>query len=94
VKVSFENTSTPFMTNWARLGPFLTSFARNKLSRFLEQRINEVVWAHTDGFIMKSELKTDIAFDSTKLHSLKYEGMREHMKIDNMRPSGLKDFIL
>ena len=90
-QITFSNDSKPFVTNWARLGCFLTSFARNKLSAFLEPRFDDVVWVHTDGFMLKNKLVTDYEF-SNDLHAMKYEGHITDIKIKNMRPFGLHDF--
>ena len=91
IKVSFLSSKKPFVTNWARVGCFLTSFARNKISSFLESRFEDVVWVHTDGFVLKKELITENEFDN-ELKCLKYEGYNNFISVKNMRPVGLHDF--
>ena len=92
-KISFSSSKKPFVTNWGRVGCFLTSFARNKISSFLESRFEDVVWVHTDGFVLTKELITDKQFEN-ELHAIKYEGHHPNISISNMRPSGMKDFII
>ncbi len=92
-KVSFISSKKPFVTSWARIGCFLTSFCRNKLSSFLDSRCDDVIWVHTDGWLMKKKLETDNEFEN-ELKCLKYEGFNANISIFNMRPSGMKDFII
>lgn len=94
ITVTYEDSGKPFLCNWARIGTFLTSMARNKLAKFLDPILDDVVWAHTDGFILKKKLTTEKEFCSDKLHGLKYEGVNEHFVVHNMRCNGLKDFVL
>ena len=45
-----------FKTNWARLGAFLTSYVRFKMSDIISSNfdLNDVIRIHTDGVIVKN----------------------------------------
>lgn len=64
--VKLKSRKGTFKTNFARLGPFLTSLARNRISRTIEPHLNNIVRVHTDGFMSNKplfnhdELSTDI----------------------------------
>ena len=83
-QINYGDTGNVYVYNWARLGTFLTSMARNKLAKFLLPRKDDVVYCHTDGFILKNKLETDREF-TNDLHGLKYEGHNKNIKIINMR---------
>lgn len=55
VNVHFVWRNKQFKTNYARIGPFLTSCARSKLHYAVKDYINDIVHIHTDGFILKGD---------------------------------------
>ena len=59
------------MYDYARLGPFLLAYGRKKLLETISPFIENIKWAHTDGFILnkKVDIKT-----GNNLGELKYEG--------------------
>lgn len=65
----FDNADL-FVTNFARIGPFLMSKAKSDLSTVLEPFVENCVWIHTDGFILteKPNIKT-----GNKIGDLVYE---------------------
>jgi hypothetical protein len=83
-QMNYDDTLEPYVYNWARLHSPLTAMSRNKMAKFLWRQKDEVVYCNTDGFILKSPLKTDIPF-SDDLHGLRYEGMNPHIDIVNCR---------
>lgn len=83
-QIEYGDTGDVFVYNWARIGTFLTSMARNKLAKFLLPRKDDVVYCHTDGVLLKCPLQTDREF-SNELHGLKYEGYNKNIKITNVR---------
>ena len=83
-QIEYGDTGDVFVYSWARVGTFLTSMARNKMAKFLLPNIHDVVYCHTDGFILKSKLKTDKEF-SNELHGLKYEGYNANIVIVNAK---------
>ena len=40
-----------FLTNYARMGPFLTSYCRYNMAKLLNDNVKSIVRIHTDGFI-------------------------------------------
>jgi hypothetical protein len=69
-----------YVTNWARIGPFLTSRGRQEITKYMSSHIGSVRWIHTDGFITSEKL--DIETGST-MGQLKYEGKCENVQIIN-----------
>jgi len=83
-QIGYGDTGNVFVHNWARIGTFLTSMARNKLAKFLLPNLDDCVYAHTDGFILKHKLITDKPF-TNELHGLKYEGYNKNIIIKNCK---------
>jgi hypothetical protein len=65
-QIEYGDTGNTYVYNWARIGTFLTSMARNKMAKFLLPRKDDVVYCHTDGFILKRKLDTDATLKSDK----------------------------
>ena len=62
-KIKTTPYSHLFKTNWARLGAFLTSYVRFKMSDIISSNfdLNDVIRIHTDGVIVKNcEMKPDL----------------------------------
>jgi len=53
--VHFVWKNKQFKTNYARIGPFLTSCARSKLHYAVKDHIDDIVHIHTDGFVLKGD---------------------------------------
>ena len=67
-----------YKTNFARLKPFLISYARKNMFRMFRDLEDNIVRIHTDGFYCIDKLpeeKNKIIGD--KMGYLKYEGMKE-----------------
>jgi hypothetical protein len=45
-----------FKTDYARIGPFITSFGRFHMLRSLLAHIDSVVYIHTDGFVSTKQI--------------------------------------
>ena len=56
IKYTFMNQSKLFKTNYARLGCFLTAYARMHLSRTIEPFKEQIKRIHTDGFYLTKAL--------------------------------------
>jgi hypothetical protein len=83
-QIEYADTAHVYVYNWARLGTFLTSMARSQMAKFLLRRFDDVIYCHTDGFLLKNKLITDKSF-SEDLHGLRYEGHNNNIEIVNMR---------
>jgi len=56
-RVCYVKKDTHYLTPYARIGPFLTSYGRYSISRMLYPHKENIVRIHTDGFISKEELE-------------------------------------
>jgi len=82
----FHTKSLAFNSDYGRLGVFLTSRARQIISRTMEPHIDKIVRCHTDGFISRSELqwpKSAKVEIGTDLGHLKFEGQWSSLHIVN-----------
>lgn len=70
--VNTYNINSIYLFDYARLGPFLLAYGRKKLLETIHPYIQNIKWAHTDGFITDIELP-DLKVGSN-LGDLKYEG--------------------
>lgn len=84
---------TQYITDFARLGPFLLSRCRCMMSRIIERNIDNVVRVHTDGFISTKKMKfkrqdNNCPIDQVKLGTdlgdIKFEGHRELIEIQGV----------
>lgn len=66
LKIQHLSEQKIFKTSYARLGPFLTSFARRQMFNTIKDHWNkgEIVRVHTDGFISTVEVK-GLLFDNS-----------------------------
>lgn len=75
IVIKTEQEENRYYTDYARLGPFLTSYARLKMMRLCKPYTDDVVRIHTDSILLKS--KVNVSFEvSPKLGHFKkeYEG--------------------
>ena len=68
--VKCRNRRLLFMTNYARVAPFITSLARYQMSKHLEPNINNIHRVHTDGYVVDKKLNFTL---SKQLGELKLE---------------------
>ena len=61
-----------FKTNWARIKPYILAYAREQMFYRFRSMESDIVYLHTDGFLMKDGHPE--MFLSDKLGGLKYEG--------------------
>lgn len=79
----------PYLTNWARMKPFLLSKARIKISEYIEPYQENVYRCHTDSIISNiklhnnPELKNNLEI-SDKLGKMKFEGYCQDAEIINV----------
>lgn len=71
--VDLVNRDKPYETNFARIKPFIMAKSRYMLSKVIEQNINKVVWAHTDGVILTEPISEDTKIGSN-IGDLKFDG--------------------
>ena len=71
-----------YKTDFARIHPFLMAQARLQISEFLEHNLDDVVYVHTDGFILKKKISKKIEL-GTNLGDLKFEGVCDDCKVPN-----------
>lgn len=69
-----------FVSNYARLGPFLLSNGRREIYRTMEPNIDDVVRVHTDGWICSTKMKINTGIE---LGDIKYEGYCSDVEVLN-----------
>ena len=85
-RVTFVNRQKIFKNNLARMSPFLTAFARLKLSRVMEPFESQIKRIHTDAFYLEKELNNDDLDIGIKLGQFKLDTKKTGMcKIENVR---------
>ena len=57
-----------YVTDYARICPFLLSMLRNMTSKIVEKYNDNVVWVHTDGFILNKPIKINTGVEIGDLH--------------------------
>ena len=57
-----------YVTDYARICPFLLSMSRNMTSKIVEKYTDNVVWIHTDGFILNKPIKINTGVEIGDLH--------------------------
>lgn len=63
-----------FITPYARIGPFLTSYCRYFLSKLLANHMESIVYIHTDGFISTKPIPSLQISDGLGKFKVKNEG--------------------
>ena len=81
IEYSFINKSS-FVSDFARLKPFLLSTARLKLSEIMLNHVENMQKIHTDGFISSIELPKSLL--GSNIGDLRFEGYRPNVKIFNV----------
>jgi hypothetical protein len=71
IKCTYFN-KPQFKTNWARIKPVILAYAREQMFYRFRSMESDIVYLHTDGFLMKDGHPE--MFLSDKLGGLKYEG--------------------
>lgn len=69
-----------YCNNFARIGPFLTSYARMKMAEDMKDNIQNIVRCHTDGFISLTKMK--LPLDDWKIEK---EGDCEVIHCNNIK---------
>ncbi len=82
------NPNAYFEYNLARIKPFLLAKARKKLSEVMQPYINKIVYAHTDGFIIKEKINIKTG---NNIGELKYEGYNEKFYCNNITDKSPKE---
>jgi hypothetical protein len=74
-----------YETNFARLGPFLLSFARMKIANIILPYSENVKRIHTDGFICTKKLRKSLLCikEGNDIGQLRYEGYCSDVVIEN-----------
>jgi hypothetical protein len=70
-----------YTTNYARLGPFLLARGRMMIGQLLCNNINDVVRIHTDGWIQKTEFKSNKIGDD--IGQVRFEGYSDKCIVRN-----------
>ena len=71
--LSFEHGM--FMTNFARIGPFVLGYGRDRLFHSFQKYEDDIIRIHTDGFYMTRQPEDILT--GTEMGYLKYEGIKE-----------------
>lgn len=90
--IKYQDNDHVFKTDFARIKPFILAKGRTILSKLIEPCIDDVVLAHTDGFIVKTKQKIKTG---TKLGDVKYEGCCQNANIfspSQKKVKGINDF--
>jgi hypothetical protein len=92
------NPRKQFKYAFARMKPFILSFGRSRMASFLELSAEDLVYSHTDGFVLSRRLKTNDKIKSkigNDIGKLKYEGKCDKIIIHNMAAkTSLFNFIV
>ncbi|MBS1736180.1 MAG: hypothetical protein JSS98_06170 [Bacteroidetes bacterium] len=83
----YTKLGSEFKTNYARLGPFLTSAGRYQISKFVTDNFNDITDVkrmHTDGIKSTSKPKDLKAKSEATLGQMVYEGFNPSVKIINL----------
>ena len=86
--VTLKNIKSPAVCNEFRMKPFLLSKAREVVLKLFEKaKVNyeDILYIHTDGFILKKPLEEKFIDKQSKIGGLKYEGKCDNFWITNMR---------
>jgi len=79
-KIDYTIHNKQFETNYARIKPFLISYGRYVLYNNIKNFVDDIVHAHTDGFITKRDVNIKTGF---YLGEIKFEGHDENTIIKN-----------
>ena len=80
IEYEFKNKSS-FVSDFARLKPFLLSQGRLKLSELMHQYVDNIQQCNTDGFISDIQLSIVLGDD---IGNLRFDGYRPNVKIYNV----------
>ena len=85
IKLYIPKKHKQFTNNWGRMKVFLLSIARKKLATTLLDYTDNIVYIHTDGFIINKPFETNeyVKFGNN-LGQLKYEGYCQSIEVKNM----------
>jgi len=70
--------------NYARIKPFILAYARRKMTTVLKDYADDIVYIHTDGFILSKPMSDSYKFFGTTMNLLKYEGHDPECEITNL----------
>jgi hypothetical protein len=79
--VNYQNNDHIFKTDFARIKPFLLAKGRTKISKLVEPCVDNVMYIHTDGFLVTEEQKK--LQTGTNLGDVKYEGFCKTAQVVN-----------
>lgn len=92
ITVEFDKLTQKFQTNYGRIKPFMLSSGRMRMAYYLEKSVDDLIYSHTDGFVLSKRLKTnDKCVLGDELGNLHYEGKCKNILIENMAAK-LSDF--
>ena len=87
LKVSVVRKSNQFVTNFARLKPFMLAYGRVYITSCIVENLDNLVQLHTDGFILSKPIKafksTDKVVIGSDIGQLKYKGKCDKCVISN-----------
>jgi len=79
--VEYVDNDKQFYSNFGRIKPFLLSKGRYVLYNLIKDVINDIVYYHTDGYIIKNRMDIKIG---NNLGDVKYEGCHDKIVIHNL----------
>ena len=82
------NPNDPFVSNWARIAPFLIGKGKVEIAKRYAPYVDSIVRCHTDGFTSTKDLPIKLG---SNIGQIKLESVDEHMILqDNMRTINMK----
>lgn len=82
LKLEYEKPEHMYKTDYARIGPFLTAYARLKLMRAAKPYADHIVRIHTDAIVLNKDIKVDLKIDDEMGNwKVEYEG---HLSVKNI----------
>lgn len=81
-EIKFYKQEKVYTTNYARIMPFVLSFGRTGLAKFVQPWVKDIVYMHTDSAIISRKMK-NTAPTASGLGEFKYEGYCEKFEITN-----------
>lgn len=94
--VDYYKTQQPFLTDYARISPFVMAYGRQKVFDIMEPVEKYVVRCHTDGFMCRKDVRKKLKkVIGEKVGDLRYEGKSKHIKINHVNDiDGMNSFSI
>jgi hypothetical protein len=90
LRAKFVKNAFYYESNFARIGPFITAFARRMIANIIKPHLQYVKRIHTDGFISTKKLEFNkkgrsmsCVKEGNNIGNIKYEGYCKFVKIVN-----------